>query len=341
MAKEIINVDSKEISKVTHQGKWKVADDIEIDCYVTNDKLRLLSLRGTARAMNLKGGGSGGLLRNLKSKWIQPYLSDQLKEWILGAETDSIDKIFGVKGPAFIPFEASLFVDVCKAYVKASNDGILTENQKDIADRLLGIMSAFAKVGIVAIVDEITGYQVERAEDELQQILAKYVSQEYLEWAKRFPDEFYIQLFRLRDWGEFKKAGQKMPGVVGKYANQLVYDQLPEGVLEELRNRTPKSEKSGKYTMKLHQSLTLDTGVKHLDKHLVAVITLMKVSDNWEDFIYLFNKSYSKNVQLRMEFDDDRELKPKSLSKYNKNLKKALDFNPNEEKTKTEQGKLF
>lgn len=287
-------------SSVTHQGKWTIATDIVIECYVTNDKRRLLSLRGTARAMDLRGGGSGGLLRNLKSQWIQPYLSDHLKSWILGAQTDTIDKINGIKGPSFIPFEASLFVDVCKAYVQARNDGILNESQSLIADRLLGIMSAFAKVGIVAIVDEITGYQDEREKDELQQILAKYIAAEFLEWTKRFPDEFYKQMFRLRGWGEFKQAGQKMPQIVGKYTNELVYKQLPDGVLEELKNRTPKSE-TGNALVRYHQSLSLDTGVQHLDKHLISVITLMKVSDDWDGFLYLFNKSYSKRVQLQFD----------------------------------------
>jgi len=329
--KIIVSEQSNELSKVTHQGKWAVVEDIEIDCYVTNDKLRLLSLRGTARAMNLKGGGSGGLLRNLKSKWIQPYLTNELKCWIIGAETDTINKIKASKGPSFIPFEASLFVDVCKAYVQARNDGNLTANQSIIANRLLGIMSAFAKVGIVAIVDEITGYQEERAKDELQQILAKYISQEYLEWTKRFPDEFYVQMFRLRGWGEFKKAGQKMPQVVGKYTNQLVYTQLPDGVLDELKNKTPKTQ-GGHNIAKFHQSLSLDTGVRHLDKHLIAVITLMKVSDSWNNFIYLFNKSYSKNLQLQMDFKvDDLE-----NGQSNKSLKKALNYNSNKKEYKQE-----
>ena len=304
MNKDVYSVEPTGLSKVTHQGKWKISNDIEIDCYVTSDQMRLLSLRGTARAMNLKGGGSGGLLRNLKSKWIQPYLSDQLKEWILGAETDSIDRISGIKGPAFIPFEASLFVDVCKAYVRAKSDDVLNDSQSEIADRLLGIMSAFAKVGIIAIVDEITGYQEERQKDELQQILAKYISSEYLEWTKRFPDEFYKQMFRLRGWGHFPGAGQKMPQVVGKYTNQLVYKQLPDGVLEELKNRTPRNEK-GRHVVKLHQSLSSETGVKHLDRHLVSVITLMKVSETWDDFMYLFDKSYAKEVQLRLEFNNE------------------------------------
>lgn len=290
-------------AKVTHKGDWKIADDITIECYVTDDKRRLLSLRGTARAMDLRGGGSGALLRNLKAAWIQPFLSDHLKIWILGADTQSLGKISGVVGPAFIPFEAELFVDVCKAYVMADNRGILNENQSAIAKRLLHIMSAFAKVGIVALVDEITGYQKEREEDELQKILSKYISAEFLEWTKRFPDEFYEQIFRLKGWGEFQ-THHKMPQIVGKITNEIVYKQLPEGVLEELRNKTPKSE-SGNNLYKFHQSLTLDTGIPHLDKHLISIITLMKVADDWDDFIYLFNKSYSKNYQLRFDFDKE------------------------------------
>jgi hypothetical protein len=298
MAKNIQN----KPSQVTHQGKWKISDNIEIDCYVTDDKKRLLSLRSTARAMNLRGGGSTALVRNLKSQWIQPFLSDQLKLWIIGAETKETTKIKAVKGPSFIPFEASLFVDVCKAYVLANNNGILNDDQKEIADRLFGIMSAFAKVGIVALVDEITGYQEEREKDELQVILSKYISQEFLEWTKRFPNEFYEQIYRLKEWGKFRQAGQKMPQVVGKITNELVYKQLPEGVLEELKNKVPKNI-SGKPTQKLHQFLTLDTGVPHLDKHLISVITLMKVSDTWNGFKYLFDKSYARRVQLKMNFD--------------------------------------
>ncbi len=297
---------NKYLSKVTHQGLWDIGHDITIECYVTSDKRRLLSLRGTARAMDLKGGGSGALLRNLKSKWIQPYLSDHLKSWILEAECETLHKISSVSGPAFIPFDAELFVDVCKAYIQAKNDTCFNNasfiGQSQIADRLLSIMSAFAKVGIIALVDEITGYQKDREKDELQKILSAYIAEEYLEWAKRFPDEFYKQMFRLKRWGDFQRAGQKMPQVVGKYTNEIIYKQLPDGVLEELRNKTPKSE-SGNNLIKYHQFLTPDTGIIHLDKHLIAVITLMKASTTWEEFIFLFNRSMSKPVQGILDFE--------------------------------------
>lgn len=61
-------------------------------------------------------------------------------------------------------------------------------------------MIALAKVGVVALVDEATGYQTVRQRDELQRLLSKYIAEELQPWAKRFPDEFYTQMFRLRGW---------------------------------------------------------------------------------------------------------------------------------------------
>ena len=289
-------------SKVTHQGVWKVIDDITIDCYVTNDRKRFLSLRGTARAMNLKGGGSRGLLRTLQSQWIQPYLSDHLKNWKIGAETDSLPKIGGIRGPAFIPFEATLFVDLCMSYMQAYNDGKLNESQSTTATRLLKIMSAFAKVGIVSIVDEITGYQEERKKDELQEILKIYINEEFLPWTKMFPDTFYEHIFRLRGWGSFLQYGRKMPQVTGYYTNELIYKKLPEGVLEALIQNTPKS-KAGNNLVRYHQSLTQEQGVKHLMQHMSAVMALMNISDTWNEFMYIFDKNFAKNRQLRIVFD--------------------------------------
>ena len=59
---------------------------------------------------------------------------------------------------------------------------------------------ALARVGIIALIDEATGYQEIRDRQALQQILDKYLLKEYAAWAKRFPDEFYKQIFKLRGW---------------------------------------------------------------------------------------------------------------------------------------------
>lgn len=285
--------------KVTHQGKWKVYDGLEIECYVTNNGIRLLSLRGTARALDIKGNGSGGLLRNLQSKWLQPYLSDQLKDWILWGSTEKVKPIDVLFGPPIIPFKASFFVDICKAYILANNDKALSEAQMRIYYRLISLMTAFAKVGIDAMVDEITGYQEDRRKDELQKILKLYISEEFLEWTKMFPEEFYEQIFRLKGWGSFQKAGQKMPQVVGQYTNDIVYERLPDKVLVELKKKVKKSE-NGNNLVKLHQGLSKDYGISHLEKHLITVVALMKASLCWEHFLEMLDKSYKRCGQSVM-----------------------------------------
>ena len=53
-------------------------------------------------------------------------------------------------------------------------------------------MTAFAKTGIDAMVDSITGYQEDKRNDKIQKMLKLYISEEFLEWTKIFPEEFYL-----------------------------------------------------------------------------------------------------------------------------------------------------
>lgn len=282
---------NEEVKAISY-GKWEISDGVSIDCYVTEKGDRLLSLRGTARAMGLSGSGSVALIRNLKSNYLQPYLSDDLKEWIRKSDNGELYKVHGYR-TAFVPFEATLFVDVCKAYITAKNDGIFAsegwEKQSTLADKLLAIMSAFAKTGIIALIDEITGYQELRKKDELQKLLAEFVRKEYLPWTKKFPNEFYEEMYRLKGWNY---NGNARTPLVGKLTNYLVYDLMPEGVLDELKKKNPVDEKIHRRKYKHHQFLTETTGIDYLDKHLVSLINMMRGCDNWEEFDKFFRKSF-------------------------------------------------
>ena len=272
----------EDISAVSY-GQWELDNNISIDCYVTDDGQRLLSLRGTARAMGLSGSGSVALLRNLNTNYLQPYLSDDLKDWIYKANNNELYKVKGYRTP-FVPFNATLFVDVCKAYISAKNDGVFDldgwEKQSELADKLLAIMSAFAKTGIIALIDEITGYQELRKKDELQKLLEEFVRKEYLPWTKRFPNEFYEEMYRLKGWDY---NGNARTPLVGKLTNYLVYDLMPEGVLEELQKRNPVDEKIHRRKYRHHQFLE-ETGIDYLDKHLISLINMMRAFDTWEEF---------------------------------------------------------
>ena len=274
------------IPKATHNGVWNINGSVKIKCYVMDNKERVLSLRGAATSMGLTGGGSLALVRNLNSQWISPFLSDSLRDWLSKANRNELPQYLTKTGGKFTPFKASDFVDLCKAYVDAKHAGILKlKSQIAVADRLYTIMTAFAKVGLDAIIDEVTGYQYDREHDELQRLLSLYISEELMPWAKRFPDEFYKQMFRLKGW---TYNGKNRPQYVGKLTNHYIYEQLPDGVLEELKQRTPKSKR-------LHQSLTDEVGIPHLDKQLQKTIGLMQASDSWEEFDALFAKAMKRS----------------------------------------------
>ncbi len=121
-----------------------------------------------------------------------------------------------------------------------------------------------------------------------------------LKWAKRFPDEFYKQLFRLRGW-QYSPFSVKRPVFVGKLTNYLIYEQLPDGVLEELRHKNPKDEK-GRRKHRHHQFLTEDIDNPHLEKHLASVTTLMRASTHWRSFERLFIRAFQKPSSVQTYF---------------------------------------
>ena len=70
-----------------------------------------------------------------------------------------------------------------------------------IAEQSEIIVRAFAKTGIIALVDEATGYQYEREEFELQKILDLLVLKDksFLKYRKIFPLGYYKDLFGVYD----------------------------------------------------------------------------------------------------------------------------------------------
>jgi len=180
---------------------------------------------------------------------------------------------------------------VCEVYLTARDAGdVITSQQQHIVKACDLLMRGLARVGIIALVDEATGYQDDRAKHELQAILAAYISAELLPWTKRFGDDFFRQIYRLQGW-EFRPGTAQRTPYVGKLINKYVYEKLPDGVLGELRKRNPAQE-DGRRRHKHHQLLTVDTGNVHLDRQITAVTTIMRIADNKSHFEELFERAF-------------------------------------------------
>jgi hypothetical protein len=185
-----------------------------------------------------------------------------------------------------------LLPKVCDEFLDADEANALAPNQKHIAKRAKLLIRGLAHVGIVALVDEATGYQEIRDRLALQAILDRFLRKELAAWAKRFPDEFYQQIFRLRGWN-WKGMRVNRPQVVASYTKDFVYERLAPGILTELEARNPK-EDNGTRKAKHHQWLTEDVGHPALAQHLYAVIGLMRVATSWEQFKSMLNRAFPK-----------------------------------------------
>ena len=98
----------------------------------------------------------------------------------------------------------------------------------------------------------------------------------------------------------------KRPGVVGTYTNNIVYERLAPGILEELEKRNPKDEK-GNRKGKHHQLFTDDIGHPALAQHLYAVIGAMRAHTNWDEFLRFLNRAYPKrNTTMELALEEPR-----------------------------------
>jgi hypothetical protein len=271
--------------------------DIEIGCYVLNNGVRVVTQKEMIKGVGLSVGrgktedavdsdGIGELPTFISQNWIKPFLSNDLT-----ASVRTPIKFRHPNGGTLAHgYPATVLVDICESVLSARKAGALQKRQEPIADRCETLMRGFARVGIIALVDEATGYQEKRDKDELHKILSLYLSEERLAWAKRFPDEYYKNLYRLRGWS-YPSAKGHTP-LVGKLTNQLVYEKLPEGVLTELRHKNPIDPDTGSRKHKHHQFLSEGVGVPGLRDHMLQLVAIMRAEDNWDEFERKFQRVF-------------------------------------------------
>jgi hypothetical protein len=252
---------------------------------------------GRHRKANTRSDGEEDMPPILQGKALKPFISKEL------LEKSRPVKFRPSTGGVASGYRADLLPMVCEVYLQARDAKALPHNQLHVAKQAEIVMRALAHVGIIALVDEATGFQDVRARNALEQILETFISEELRKWAKTFPDEFYREIFRLRKW-PYKPWLVKRPGVIGKWTNDLVYDRLAPGVLDELRNKNPKLP-TGFRRHRHFQWLTADVGDPRLREHLWATIALMKASNTWDQFMRAINRALPRYGQtIEMALDD-------------------------------------
>jgi len=294
---------TKSIPKATHSGTLEIGN-VKIPCAVLEDGTRVLTQWGFFRAIGRSGRPAAG--RGSDVEKVAPFLAlDNLKPYVSKELADSTKPIVfhAPRGAKAYGYKAELLPRVCDVYLKARDDGALLKSQFKFAIACDILIRGLAHIGIVALVDEATGYQELRDRLALQRILDKYLTDEWAKWTKTFPDDFYRHLFRLKGLPYPPPPSGKKPSYVGHWTNDIIYSRLAPGVLKALKERIPRLP-SGTRVRKFHQSLTRDYGHPALKEILTNVIFLMRGCSTWKDFKRMLERAapkYGDTIPMDLE----------------------------------------
>lgn len=273
-----------------HEGVLPIGEE-EIACYVLSDGQRVMSrVSATTALSGIKGGGD--LASYVQVSALRPYFRHRLDDELIDFH------LLGVEHKRVQGITADTFLAICRAYQTAYNaDALETERQREIAKKASAFLAACAGVGITALIDEVTGYQYERAEDALQIKLRAYLEDEMRPWEKTFPDELWEEFGRLTGW---KGRIQQRPKYWGKLVNELVYENLDADVATWLRENAPKPRHGQNY----HQWLSSQYGLKKLVEHIWMLIGMARACDTMDELRHRTAlRSGKQVVQLRLTME--------------------------------------
>ena len=302
---------AKNIAQSVYTGDLAIGD-MTFPCSVLSDGTRILTQSDFMTGMGMYY--SGWVAKNrptedaaaeiphfLSFKSLKPYVDKHL-----GDLQSIIVKYRTERGNIAHGIKAEIIPRICDVWLDADEYGKLGTRQKKIAKKARLLIRALAHVGIIALVDEATGYQRERASDALAKILEAFIAKELQPWVRTFPDDFYEQLFRLRGL-KYPRDTVKRPQYFGHLTNDIVYKRIAPGVLDELKKTTPKTP-SGRHRHQLHRHLTPDLGHPKLREHRVSVVTIMKLSDGYADFKTKIDRIHPRYEEtMAMDFGDFEE----------------------------------
>jgi len=293
----------KPLPQATHEGFLELAG-MEIPCAVLKGGVRVLTQSGVmvaiGRARQAKGrefyDADVNLPSFLTAKNLKPFIPEEL------LKTSSEVEFRTKRGAKAFGYSADLLPKVCGVFLDAKAGGALTKGQDHIADRALMLIRGLASVGIIALVDEATGFQYDRPRRDLEEYLKKFLSESLRKWVRTFPGDYFKHLCRLK--GVELRPDMRLPQYFGHLTNDLIWKRIAPGLLRALKDR---KEERGHKSDKLHSWTSEELGKPELLLHLGTVVGLMKANTDYDEFYKLLNRVAPVYPDSPGLFDDPEE----------------------------------
>ncbi len=293
----------------SHSGSLKIGPWANIQCFnveIDGEAKRMISQASFMDIVGVVGSGRAGANR-IGMLLDNPLMPPKKTSGIIKAIQNPV-KLITDNRLMIYAYDSILVVEYCKAMMEARRNSALPDWAVGYAEACERVVISLAGVAIAALIDEATGFQLVRERNALAALLDRYLRNEFSAWAKRFPDDFYQELFRLRGW-EWKGMKVNRPQCVGNDTKDLVYSRLEVGILKELEIKNPWIPEKNRRVGYHHSLLTDDFGVPALAQHLHTIITIMRGfrDGQWSRFKEFLDVTMPKkgdSVQFLLDLDD-------------------------------------
>jgi hypothetical protein len=274
-----------DLPKARSEGVLPIGD-VKVDVYVLWDRRRLVSKRAMARALGLQSDGGNAFLKTLSGKTIGSIIPNSLWEKI---NNPIVFK--PLTGDPAHGYEATVLIEVCDALMDGRTD--LLPNQMFLARQAEVIVRAAAKIGIIALIDEATGFIEDKRREEYRTLWQQFVRDEFRQWEEaEFPDDIFDMMYKIYGLKRINPNSTKHPKFFAKFIRKYIYIPLANSngaILEQLEEKNPVVYANGGRRYKLFQFLSDEIGVPALRQHVWQVVGIgrsVRTKDQFERSFY-------------------------------------------------------
>lgn len=301
--------DPRRIPSAERRGELKIGE-ITLDCFHLDDGRRVFHKRGIAKALGLKSAGGNAFKKMISREGVGSALGEELRQKIdnpIVFNLLAVDAGTGSNNRFGHGYEATVLIDICEALIQAQRNGELAPSQAFLAIQAEVIVRSSAKLGIIALIDEATGYISDLRKEEYRRLFQAFVQEELRQWEQEFPDRFFDMIYRLYGLKRKNPKSFKHPGFFGKFIRKYVYHPLANSngaILKDLDERNPVAYVGGGRRYKFFQFLTEEIGLPAFRQHLWQVVGIGNSVPDKAAFERAFRRAFPEpNTQLDLELD--------------------------------------
>lgn len=296
---------SGQMPEAASQGELHIGD-VKIDCYVLKDRRRLIHKRAMARALGLKSEGGNAFQKTMSRKTLGSKIPENLREKL---ENHIVFK--PLSGDPAHGYEATVLIELCDALVEARDD--LPASQKFLSRQAEIIIRSAAKVGIIALVDEATGFIEDKRKHEYQEIWKQCIRDEARKWeGPEFPDDLFNVFYKVYGLRRFNPDTSKHPRFFSKLLRKYIYQPLLNSngaILEQLEEKNPVVYANGGRRYKLFQFLSDEVGLPAVRAQIWQVVGIGRTANTKTQlenrFLQAFPEAAPPRPAIGDLFDED------------------------------------